>query len=217
MTLISATSSKTAILLVDIQSAFRVPGYFGTERNNKCLENNVQYLIGILRLWNSTRATQDEDFIDIVHIHHHSVNANSPLHPSFVLPDDQTTHGIDPLPCAEVAEGEMVFIKDVNSAFIGTSLEQHLRKRRVRQLLICGITTDHCVSTTVRMAANLRVVDDLKTGQKGTIFLIRDACATFGKGNYPADLIHDVHVESLKGEFAEITTTEEMVRIVVGC
>lgn len=216
-----AIHSKTALLLIDIQSGFHLPEYFGTARNNPKLEENVLFLLTKIREY-AKRA--DKLFhVEIIHIHHHSTNPNSPLHPDFILPDDNSVRGVDPLPCATVMEGETVFTKSVNSAFIGTKLERHLRERGIRQLLICGLTTDHCVSTTVRMAANLGVIDENKvlpqrnllpppwSGKQGKIFLLEDACATFGKGDFTAEVIHRVHVESLRDEFAEISTVDETI------
>ncbi len=52
-------------------------------------------------------------------------------------------------------EDELVLTKTVNSAFIGTSLEAILREQSVSRLIIAGLTTPHCVSTTIRMATNL--------------------------------------------------------------
>jgi isochorismate hydrolase len=48
-----------------------------------------------------------------------------------------------------------VFRKHVNSAFIGTGLEAYLQTQGIRDLVLVGLTTDHCVSTSARMAANL--------------------------------------------------------------
>lgn len=220
-----AVHSKTALLLIDIQSAFRVPEYFGTARNNPKFEENVEFLVTKCREY--AKRAADMFQIDIIHVHHHSTSPASPLHPDFVLPDEPSIHGIDPLPCAAVQDGEAVFRKSVNSAFIGTKLEAHLRKRGIRQLFICGLTTDHCVSTTVRMAANLGVVDESSgpkrdglfspawSGKQGSIFLVEDACATFGKGEFSAEMIHKVHVQSLKDEFAEITTVDDTVEKVL--
>ena len=50
---------------------------------------------------------------------------------------------------------EPVIKKNVNSAFIGTSLQEQIDKAGVTHLVIVGLTKDHCVSTTTRMAGNL--------------------------------------------------------------
>ena len=69
--------------------------------------------------------------------------------------------------------------KGVNSAFIGTQLEEILKESEVRTLVIAGLTTDHCVSTTTRMAANLGVCERFGDGVGNSsiapcIFLIFD-------------------------------------------
>src|SRR3546814_11450706 len=67
--------------------------------------------------------------------------------------------------------GELQIKKSVNSAFIGTQLEQELHARQVDELIIVGLTTNHCVSTTARMAGNMGF----------NTFVVEDATATFDR------------------------------------
>jgi nicotinamidase-related amidase len=50
------------------------------------------------------------------------------------------------------APGEPVVDKPGKGAFYATDLETMLRSRGVAQLLVCGVTTEVCVNTTVREA-----------------------------------------------------------------
>ena len=82
---------------------------------------------------------------------------------------------MDFLPYARPLEGEAVVTKAGNSGFIGTELEAMIRQRGIRTLVIGGITTDQCVSTTTRMAENLGVCDGGwgKVCLKSIILLVR--------------------------------------------
>jgi nicotinamidase-related amidase len=91
----------------------------------------------------------------------------------------------------------------VNSAFIGTNLKELLDNEKITKLVIVGLTTDHCVSTTARMAGNFGF----------DTFLVSDATATFNKKgidgqNFSAELIHETALASLNGEFATVVTTD---------
>ena len=102
---------------------------------------------------------------------------------------------------------EPVIRKNVNSAFIGTNLKEQIDKAGVTQLVIVGLTTDHCVSTTTRMAGNFGY----------QTFLVSDATATFNKKgmrgeNYSAELIHETALASLNNEFATVVTTDFVKR-----
>ena len=67
------------------------------------------------------------------------------------------------------------------------------------------------------MAANLRVLDyptrdgDYSISTPGEIILVGDATATFGKGKFGGELVHEVHLASLDGEFCNVATTEEVL------
>ncbi len=82
----------------------------------------------------------------------------------------------------------------------------------MRTLFVAGVNTDRCVSTTVRMGANLRVVGAREAGGGGTIWLVQDAVANFERGMWDAETVHAVNAASLpESEFAEVASTEEVV------
>ncbi|KAJ5518835.1 hypothetical protein N7453_001257 [Penicillium expansum] len=218
----------TALILIDNQSAFsdaKTISYWGTTRSNPSYEINLQTLLSAFRSARSSSST----LLEVIHIFHSSTTPGSLLHPS------NPGQGTRPLDFATPASdgSEPVFWKTVNSSFIGTGLEAHLREKGFRQLIIAGLTTDHCVSTTVRMAANLGVVDrylgdgpvrlrsdgthenDVEV-DKGRIVLVEDATATFGKAGIDAETIHKVTVASLDGEFADVFATKEVVKALSG-
>lgn len=57
-----------------------------------------------------------------------------------------------PALAAEVRPEDSVFVKHRASCFFDTPLDTELRMRGVRRLIICGLTTNYCVDTTIREA-----------------------------------------------------------------
>ncbi|RAH58224.1 Isochorismatase hydrolase [Aspergillus piperis CBS 112811] len=218
----------TALLLIDNQNGFTHPTHWGPTRSNPNYEANIQSLLTTFRNTLTTPSSppsfqqqqQHQHLHEIIHIFHSSTTPTSPLHPTYTTPTGEP--GIDPLPMCNPLPTEKQIWKHVNSSFIGTELEEYLREKEIRQLIVAGLTTDHCVSTTVRMAANLGVVDRVKSSEKeggeevvvdkGRIILVSDATATFAKGGWDAETVHQVSVASLDGEFAEVRGVREVVR-----
>ena len=99
-----------------------------------------------------------------------------------------------------------MIVKRVNSAFIGTDLEQRLRAANIKTLVICGATTNHCVETTARMAGNLGF----------DACLVRDATWTFDRAGpngdqHSAEEIHAMTLANLNGEFARIVSAADAI------
>lgn len=175
---------RPALILIDIQKGFDNIEYWGGQRNNFYAEENAAEL---LRLWR-------ENNLPVFHIKHCSSNPASLLH--------ETNAGNEFKDLVKPLHNERVIKKNVNSAFIGTSLREQLDNAKIKMLVIVGLTTDHCVSTTTRMAGNFGF----------DTFIVSDATATFNKKgpegkNYAAELIHETALASLHNEFATVITT----------
>ena len=179
-------SSTAALLVIDVQKGFDDPCW-GT-RNNPDAERRIA---NMLETWRATGRP-------VIHVQHLSLEPRSPLR------EDASGHAFkaEGLPMA----GERIFRKHVNSAFIGTGLEAHLRASGIKALVVVGMTTDHCVSTTTRMAGNLGFA----------VTVVEDATATFERRGhdgtlYSADLMHHIALASLHGEFATIQNSQDIL------
>lgn len=203
-TLLSPASVlPTAILLVDIQVGLNTnSGFYGTSRSTSSLESNLMSLLAAVRSYNSQRSEDGSSQVSIIHVNHNSTNPDSPLYPG------KDTNR--PMPCAAPANGEILLHKSVHSAFGNSELESSLREKGIKQLLICGITTAHCVSTTTRMASDLNIV-----GDDGVLALIDDCSAAFNTEKFDAETVHAVNVASLEGEFAGVVRTEAVLEEVL--
>lgn len=180
---------NTALILVDIQKGFDDPRW--GERNNIDAETNMKL---ILQTWRKTNRP-------VIHVQHISNKENHPLRKE--NSGSKFKDFAIPLP------NEPVFQKSVNSAFIGTNLEFYLREHNYKTIVIIGLTTDYCVSTSVRMAGNLGF----------STYVVSDATATFGRiaydGNYyAAEDIHNIALVSLHEMFATVLTTEKLLNLI---
>lgn len=173
-----------ALIIIDVQKAFQDPKW--GNRNNPDAERKIH---SILLEWRKRR-------LEVIFIKHLSTNQNSVFYHE--NESSQINDLLYPL------KTETIFTKEVNSSFIGTSLEDHLHQLKINELVITGLTTPHCVSTTARMSGNL----GFKT------YLLSDAVAAFEltdhKGNHiDAQTVHDVSLATIHNEFATVITTDE--------
>ncbi len=179
---------RAALILIDFQKGFNQEDYWGGNRNNKNAESKAQL---ILQQWRKLD-------LPLFHVRHSSKTPGSLLHesnPGFEIKDE-----VKPI------DGEMLITKNVNSAFIGTNLKAELDAEEIECVVIIGLTTNHCVSTTTRMAGNYGY----------ETIVIADATATFDRTGilgekYSAEIIHLTSLANLKDEFAEVMNTEQLL------
>ena len=179
-------SGPAALLVIDVQQGLDDPRW--GERNNPGAERQMAVL---LAAWRGAKWP-------VIHVQHMSQHPESPLRAE--LPGNALKREVLP------RDGEPLFQKTVNSAFIGTELEAHLRRRGIDRLVIVGLTTDHCVSTTVRMAGNLGF----------DVVVVDDATATFERTGpdgtrYSAEQMHRLALASLHGEFAQVRSSRDVL------
>jgi nicotinamidase-related amidase len=180
--------SKPALIVIDVQKGFDDPRW--GRRNNPQAESNIRKL---LEAWRRAH-------MPVIHTQHCSKERDSPLRPG--VSGNAIKEIASPLP------GEPVLRKSVNSAFIGTRLEPLLRRKRIRAVVIVGITTDQCVSTTARMSGNMGY----------DTYVVSDATATFDRigpdgRTYKAEEVHAVNLASLHKEFATVIDTQSLLKI----
>ncbi|KRA16275.1 cysteine hydrolase family protein [Lysobacter sp. Root604] len=177
---------STALIPIDVQQGFDYPPW--GPRNNPAMEANG---LRLLAAWREAGLTP-------IHVRHDSVIEGSSLQPSH--PGNAFRPGFEPLP------GEALVSKSVNAAFIGTDLDLRLRRLGIDCVVLFGISTDMCVSTTARVAANL--------GYR--VLVVADACACFDLRDehgrvIAADDIARAHLATLRAEFAEVVDSQDVI------
>ncbi|MDZ5471389.1 cysteine hydrolase family protein [Bacillus sp. 31A1R] len=176
-----------ALLILDVQKGFDDP-YWG-KRNNPQAEENMARL---LSEWRNRKW-------EVIYSQHLSLLPNSPL-------NHKNKEATEMKDIIKPNPNEKVFPKNVNSGFIGTPLESYLREQKIKTVIITGLSTQHCVSTTTRMSSNLGF----------DTYLVSDAIAAFeitdhNNKTHSADTVQELELAALHKEFATILTTDQIL------
>jgi nicotinamidase-related amidase len=154
---------KTALVIIDMQRDFLEPGGFGA-----ALGNDVARLRAAVEPCRAVLAAARRAGLLVIHTregHRPDLTDAPPLKvergdPALrigargpmgrILVRGEPGHDI--IPELYPIGGEPVIDKPGKGAFCQTDLELMLRNRGIENLLVCGVTTEVCVNTTVREA-----------------------------------------------------------------
>ena len=189
--MIKKFGGNTTLLVIDAQKGVNDLKHWGGvngRRNNPGAEGYIQTLLDAFR----------SSGLTVIFTAHDSRQAVSPL--KLGTPGGEFLEGIIP------RTGELVIRKDVNSGFHGTSLELELRRRAISRIVTVGYFTNFCVESSVRMAGNMGYDS----------YLLPEACATsnrigFDGVDYDPDVVHNLAVASLNGEFATALLVKDAI------
>jgi len=158
---VSFDLATTALVVIDMQRDFLEPGGFGA-----ALGNDVSFLRSAIKPTGAILAAARAAGLPIIHTRegHRADLSDAPPHK--VLRGDPAKRigapgpmgrilvrgepGHDIIPELAPAASEIVLDKPGKGAFFATDLDLILRNRGIRTLIVCGVTTEVCVHTSVR-------------------------------------------------------------------
>jgi len=154
---------QTALVIIDMQRDFLLPGGFGETLGNDVsqLQKVVPPLVGLLAAARSAGLlvihTREGHLPDLSDCPPAKLNRGAP---SKRIGDPgafgriliQGEYGHDIVDELAPAPGETVIDKPGKGAFYGTDLQQLLTDAGITQLIVTGVTTEVCVHTTTREA-----------------------------------------------------------------
>lgn len=155
--------STTALVIIDMQRDFMEPGGFGETLGNDVsqLARAVEPIANVLAaarrmgmLVVHTREGHKPDLSDAppakVERGAPSLRIGDPGPMGRILIRGEPGHDI--IPALYPIDGEVVIDKPGKGAFYATELGDVLETNGIENLLVCGVTTEVCVNTTVREA-----------------------------------------------------------------
>ena len=155
--------AATALVVIDMQGDFLLPGGFG-----EVLGNNVAYLRRAIEPASRVLAAARAAGLLIVHTREGHLPDLTDCPPAKRSRGNLSLHIGDPGPMGRIlvrgepgweiipelapVPGETVIDKPGKGAFFATSLDHILHNRAITSLIVTGVTTEVCVQTTVREA-----------------------------------------------------------------
>ncbi len=204
--------SKTALLIIDMQRDFLEPGGFG-----ETLGNDVAQLQRAVAPCREVLDAARGNGVLVIHTREGHLPDLSDAPPAKIARGKPSLRIGDPGPMGRILirgeaghdivpelypdAGEIVIDKPGKGAFYATELGDVLSKHGVDTLLVCGVTTEVCVNTTVREAND--------RGYRCVV--LADCCASY----FPE--FHEAGLKMIKaqgGIFGWVSNSAEVLKLI---
>ncbi len=184
------TANETALIVIDIQ--------------NEYFDGKMPIADGMKVL------TQSRKLVDFAHAHampvffvRHEGPADGPL---FAKDHFLSEFHPELLP----VEGDITITKATPSSFVGTDLDAQLKAKGTKTLIVCGLMTHMCVSSTARDAVPLGY----------EVIIPQDATATRSLATWDNNVVDSKDLQraalaAVADVFAEIKTTQQVLDLPV--
>ena len=195
--------AETALLTIDIQNYYREQSDDARERARWAPFHRRMEEIVIPTLQDLQRRFRDRG-MDVLHARiacrledgrDRSLSQKKPGWNDLLLPRDQVQAQI--IPELAPRPGEVEVTKTTDSALTGTSLRLILHNMGIRNLVMSGIFTDQCVSSTVRSLAD----------ESFNVLLVEDGCAA------GTDELHRRELEIINMIYCQVLSSRELIDI----
>jgi len=193
-------TAETALLVIDIQNTYMQPsnnpqeaarwqGFY--DRMNK------QVIPGTARLISDARNRGVEViFARIACLkpdgRDRSLSQKKPGFNYLLLPKDEDESQM--VPELQARDGEICLTKTTDSALTGTNLRLILRNMEISNVVVAGIFTDQCVSSTVRSLAD----------ESFNVIVVEDCCAA------ATDELHNHELEIINMIYCHVVNSTEL-------
>lgn len=158
---------KTAFIIIDVQNILVETG-FETEK----LIEKIAYL--------QDRARKQQ--IEIIYMQH------------IETPEALTSEDWQLSAFLNRKPDEKIFQKKYNSIFKETGLKEYLDQQGIEQLVLCGMQTEYCVDTSVKVA--------FEYGYQ--LVIPEGAVTTFDGDDIPAETLNEFYENIWEGRFADV-------------